>query len=89
MEKQPQTGLLEVWFGKYRENFSVVNYFFKSGLETPVCLALPMLSAAKSIILYNLAQRDPGLGVGVIAAIADAVVTTLATTGNHGWALKI
>lgn len=50
----------------------------------PVSFALPTLRAAKSMILYNFDQRDPAFGVGVMAAIAEAAVTTLVTTGNHG-----
>jgi len=60
-----------------------LDYYFTTGGVTPVSLALRMFKARKSMQEYTLAQTDPGVGVGVTAAMADANVTTAVMIVNH------
>ena len=46
-------------------------------------LALPIFKARKSRIEYTLAKVVPGAGVGVIAAIVDAMEIIPVTIPNH------
>ena len=51
----------------------------------PVCFALPMFKARISMILYAFAKAVPDFGVGVTAAIADALEIIAPISANQGY----
>jgi len=59
----------------------MMRYFYLA----PLSLALPKLTAKKSITEYTLARTDPSLGVGVKAENALAAAITAQAQLNHAW----